>query len=53
LVGTPCELTQTGNIGLILSVAGGALVVSVEIAQRLKQTGIDRELLSPSDEDKE
>ena len=53
LVGTPCQLTQTGSIGLILSVAGGALVVAVEIAQRLKPTGIDREPLSPSDEDKE
>ena len=43
LVGTPCELTQTGSIGLILGVAGGALVIGVEIAQRLKPTGTDRE----------
>jgi len=53
LVGTPCELTQSGSIGLILSLAGGALVISVEIAQRLKPTGTDREPLSASDVDKE
>ena len=53
LVGTPCQLTQTGSIGLILSVAGGALVIAVEIAQRLKPTGTDREPLSASDVDKE
>ena len=53
LVGTPCELTQTGSIGLILSVAGGALVIAVEIAQRLKPAGTGREPLSASDVDKE
>jgi len=43
LVGTPCELTQTGSMGLVLSVAGGALVIAVEIARRLKPTGTDRD----------
>ena len=43
LVGTPCELTQTGSIGLIFGVAGGALVIAVEIARRLKPTGTDRD----------
>jgi len=40
-------------MGLVLSVAGGALVIAVEIARRLKPTRIDREPLSPADEDKE
>jgi len=53
LIGTPCELTQTGSIGLILSATGGALVIAVEIAQRLKPTGTDREPLGLPDEDKE
>ena len=53
LVGTPCELSQTGSIGLILSVAGGALVIAAEIAQRLKSAKTDQEPSSDSDEDNE
>ncbi len=53
LVGTPCELSHTGSIGLILSTAGGALVIAAEIAQRLKSAKTDQEPSSDPDEDNE
>ncbi len=42
LVGTPRELSQTGNIGAIFGVAGGALVVAGEIRRRRKSTATSR-----------
>ena len=53
LVGTPCELSQTGSIGLIFGVAGGSLVIAAEIARRLKSTGTSQEPSSASDADNE
>jgi len=52
LAGTPCELTPTGSIGLVLGATGGVLVIAVEIAQRLKPTENNREPSSGTDKDK-
>jgi hypothetical protein len=52
LVGTPCELSQTGNIGVIFGVTGGALVVAGEIRRRRKSTATYPEPPNSSDEDK-